>query len=817
MSSDNNTASMEEEKDPSPPPKEDSAAPKEDTAEEPSAAEEEPADVPAAASGLESLVAAADVEETAKKEEPSEEEEEEAAVPTTYSTRGRAQEDLAAVGDLLSMSGMANNNNTSNTNVSHKQDALLSRMRESFLSDSLTEEERRTRTRFLPDVEGMNALRKSQVKGDLALARSTTKFKQQRKASDDEDDEGEDAGSGNNNKTTDASLPSPAFVAPPPPTDSHNARPSPAQPEAVAAFNPPRPQESVGAKKKHRLLRWERRPSDIEVDLANYRKTVERTREEWVNATIELETRTTVQAHVRRHFLAHVRALQAELADIAQSKLPQVQQELVDLTTTTANIPGATRMTRAKGSNAFVVRDAIHALRAKGKALAAGKKDSVSIPTAAPLENAVAGSGGVAVSNFRESLLLGKVAAASPAPWLVNGETFVDTPYGKGTVVASFGPTALNPRAESTLYPKSKAVENADAMDVDDPGAEAAKKRKTNKRKGGDAAAAPTESLKNVLAPRVAVRLPFGLAFFNMDSIVSTENPAGYSDEQLAARWKGLVENAADFGSTIDVAAMTESIAATVAAEATADQMEVDSTDAGTEEEDSSKNERKRKILPFGSTMFPTRFGRGTNLHKISTQELEAQVRKIITTGGGVLGNRDLIPVPPSVREMEDEREENLDLQAKVLQLRNQLYRQRRIRTLNERTYTATQERASRVESLVAEMRTDLKSLKGRLDLEIRDLGVSEKEAESILTSFYMSLDSQHLGEASPPKRPRRASRLESDLEDEVGTDEPGPMQLDSKKTDEELATADEAAGSAAEERATPAPTPPPGAASEDA
>ena len=102
-----------------------------------------------------------------------------------------------------------------------------------------------------------------------------------------------------------------------------------------------------------------------------------------------------------------------------------------------------------------------------------------------------------------------------------------------------------------------------------------------------------------------------------------------------------------------------------------------------------------------------------------------------------------------------------------VLQLRNQLYRQRRIRLLNEKTYAATQEKASRVESLVAEMRTDLKSLKGRLDVEIRELGISEEQAENILTSFYQSLDSQHLGDASPPKRQRRLSRMDEPESDE--------------------------------------------------
>jgi hypothetical protein len=62
-------------------------------------------------------------------------------------------------------------------------------------------------------------------------------------------------------------------------------------------------------------------------------------------------------------------------------------------------------------------------------------------------------------------------------------------------------------------------------------------------------------------------------------------------------------------------------------------------------------------------------------------------------------------------------------------------------------------------------MRTDLKTLKRRLDEEVAELGITEKEAEEILSAYYRSLDSQLAGEASPPKRARRQSHLESDNE----------------------------------------------------
>lgn len=91
------------------------------------------------------------------------------------------------------------------------------------------------------------------------------------------------------------------------------------------------------------------------------------------------------------------------------------------------------------------------------------------------------------------------------------------------------------------------------------------------------------------------------------------------------------------------------------------------------------------------------------------------------------------------VKEFEEDRQKSYILQAKVLQLRNQLFRQRRIRTLNERTFAATRDRSTRVESLVAEMRTDLKSLRNRLDEELVELGIDQDRAEGILKAHYLA------------------------------------------------------------------------------
>ena len=719
----------------------------------------------------------------------------------------------------------------------------------------------------------MHALRKLEVKGDLALARSTTSTttdnnkgggggnkssKRKQRSSDDEtaattgmmqlpDLSSSSGGPSNNNNNSagvlyeadaageglsgdeplleaargglktvtvagvELAIPSTAFVAPPPPESSSGAagkRPSPREVEAVTAFNPPRPPESVGAKKKHRMLRWERRPADIEVDLSNYRKTVERTREEWMSAEAERDRIVVTDNHLRRHFLHHWQALHDELRRVGRA-YAAVTQECVEA----ADLPSSRTRTRGafqnKGGASTAMRDVLYALRAKGKELENATQgmssmlssNSISSDKAAVPKQQL-GAGGVSAVSFLDwdratEIEPGKLASA----WIVPGDT-VETPYGPGTAVAVYGPGALDVSATPSpdLFPKKKAAsaepapdapsKEGDAMEVDgisEPATAATQATAATKKPPPSPQASPPkkkdasdrESVSHMLAPRVAVRLPFGVAFFKLDSVVSKEDPSAYSDERMAQRWKGLVETATTLGGTLDVAAaMTSSSLSREegATDGDAEAVPMDlETPAGVEVKDESSSREKARLLPFGSGLLPTVVSRGTNLNKASLAELDQEIEKAFYKGGGVLGLRDNVGVPRRVREREDQRQKNILLQAQVLQLRNQLYRQRRTRMLNERTYAATQERASRVESLVSEMRTDLKSLKGRLDQEIRDLGISEEQAENILTSFYMSLDSQHQGEASPPKRPRRTSRLDEEGEQagfETGEDD---------------------------------------------
>jgi hypothetical protein len=79
------------------------------------------------------------------------------------------------------------------------------------------------------------------------------------------------------------------------------------------------------------------------------------------------------------------------------------------------------------------------------------------------------------------------------------------------------------------------------------------------------------------------------------------------------------------------------------------------------------------------------------------------------------------------------------------------------MRLNNERTNAATAERFARSTELVAEMRSDLKTLKYRLHDELKELGMDDKIAEQTLSKYYLGQDSPvDIGEVSPLKRCRR-------------------------------------------------------------
>lgn len=125
------------------------------------------------------------------------------------------------------------------------------------------------------------------------------------------------------------------------------------------------------------------------------------------------------------------------------------------------------------------------------------------------------------------------------------------------------------------------------------------------------------------------------------------------------------------------------------------------------------------------------------------------------------------------MREWEDDEQEYLNLRASVLQLKNALYRQRRIGVLNKRTTVSMNDRYHRAEELVSEMRTDLKSLKRRLGDELKELGITDGMANQLFLQFYQGHQEEDKGDASTPKRLRRVSSMIGEMmaDIDVGND----------------------------------------------
>ena len=103
------------------------------------------------------------------------------------------------------------------------------------------------------------------------------------------------------------------------------------------------------------------------------------------------------------------------------------------------------------------------------------------------------------------------------------------------------------------------------------------------------------------------------------------------------------------------------------------------------------------------------------------------------------------------LRKFEARREEMNRLKGKVLQLRNRLGRQKRLRSLNERSLHAGKARAHKVEGLLLEMQMDLKNLKGRLQEELTELGIGSAPLPSTLENGAKGDGAGALGDGDKP------------------------------------------------------------------
>ena len=587
-----------------------------------------------------------------------------ASTTTTYSTRGRSTETASAT--VEEKPERVNNNNVRETfEESPRPKDPPSGV--SFLVEAMTEEERRTRTRFLPDVEGMHMLRKNEIKDDVALARSLPTIVSPQGISQTRAGrlESSSAGRSNNNNNNDSmdvdgdeisiainndstttielpssrlTIPSDAFVAPKGvvvgETDTTIAVkelsniepnvPSPSIVISVTSFNPPRPPESVGGKKKHRMIRWERRPEDIEVDMKNYRRTVQRTRQELQLSEAEYERLEMIDAHLRRHFLNHSDLLNQEYNSLHDEMDVEVENLMKE-----SDVGSRTR-SRNLTKVDIVMRDVLTMLTRNEQKDASMDGIGNVGPPSSVLFPGVPGVGGLnsqAFIDWENSTELESMKSC--ISWIEPGQ-HVKTPYGEGTVIAVVPPES----PPSRIFLNNLPAEHGKKSEL----------QKTSKN-GNEISEEKLNHIRDknkydsLLPLRFKVRLDYGVGVFVADSIVKMESPAHFTDAKLAKRWKGMIDSAVKVGPCIDLQGMlpnTENIGKDIS-DLGDKGIAMDIDDAKPNDATSDAIKSNDDFLPIGASLMPTKNGRGNFLHNMKIRDIEETLQNSLYRGHGVL------------------------------------------------------------------------------------------------------------------------------------------------------------------------------------
>ncbi|KAL3786491.1 hypothetical protein HJC23_010657 [Cyclotella cryptica] len=621
--------------------------------------------------------------------------------------------------------------------------------------DMLNEEQRRVRHRHIPAVEGFRKLYKSEIKHDLTAARALLgrqlqQQQQQRSGKgkrggveegtsttmmDVEEEEKDGAMLSDNEvladfssskadggKSADTPPESHAFVAPSENTIafahcgqlaslmestpfensmrggiSAGSLRSPQLVESLTAFNPPRPQESSAMKTKHRLKRWENNPQDVEVDLLNYKKTVQRTRMELHKAEVEHAQIEAVASMIRNHFMNHLNAYREEIAVIGE----QLHGTRSKCFKAAEQYNGKTMSTRGSSKT---MKDVFTTLKNLGDDLEAKGMGGGGKASSAP-DWRVSGLGGIAA--FADDIASkGSSATSSLANgWILFGDKVKTTSGEEGTVVRFYGPSFQKmPPSEVSLKKDPPEKEgDSHAMDIDQA-----------KNAADTTSAKETPTLQDMVVPSgITVHLTTGTVktFPPSELELVSRNFSCATDAAIAKRWENMTHSAIETGSGHDYLGMNSQVIASILRE-----KQEEENDGSASPKSVTQYDDLRNVIPFGAGLMsaPEQIKNYSSIIPVNT--LEESVRKVVYDGGKA--------VPPSVEKYESQKEKLNRLKIKVLQLRNRLSRQKKIRILNERSLKAGENRAERVEGLLMEMQADLRCLKERLQDELNELGM---------------------------------------------------------------------------------------------
>jgi len=680
----------------------------------------------------------------------------------------------AGGGDTTAVAGAAVFGGGAAVTATAKQEA-------SFL-DSLTDEERRTRSRHIPNVPGFRRLHKSEIKHDLKIAKTVGGFsmlfdddEERLEGSEDEisnkdiseesavseelltNDEqqaaggpfvdpctyndvvqdtscnktfaADDATSAHNNNNTSSSSDSSKIKN----NKSNIIRlRSPRTVESVSAFDPPRPPESCASIKKTRMVRWEQNPQDVVLrELESYKNTVIRTRLQLHKTESERQRVEDVGESLRVHYFHSLKATREE-CQVVEKETQQLQLK----SALEADLLYSTR-TRSKGNNNCSMRDVLSVLRTRGE-----KVSSLN-------------SSRRVVDLGNGNITGGGPDSNTQCQCIIPGDR-VSTAYGVGVVKNVFGFRLLG---KTTVIP-----------------------------------------------PSLCVRLSYGdlhIVFPNNDlKLLTNANCA--TDAKLVSRWKSMImssdtaplwldaiamnpynmcskdgyeypsNDAAPFHSSQNKTIRDSTTTSCIDDHASASSSEVDLESSNVASEVAEGNEERRitgkhvetvlpstskvdddqrRSIPFRGGMLPVAGRYGSLLDECPLLTVQTSLDMSLNSGEGILGRPSNSVIPSNIKDWEGRRQQLYIMKGKVLTLQNQLFQERRARMTNERAFGISQERMERVGMLLTEMTADLQSLKKRLHEELTQLGISQDRAREMLSDFFQE-------QLTEDKQPRKGIKL---------------------------------------------------------
>ena len=413
------------------------------------------------------------------------------------------------------------------------------------------------------------------------------------------------------------------------------------------------------------------------MDLDNYRRTVQKTREELLLAETEREKVESIASGIRTHFLHHLRASDQESHELASA----TSLVISSLSAAAAD---------AGCGKAGGVKGAMMLMKALGESGTGKKKKGKKTGKVAPPAGAQGGIGGVPIRVDEGGSILGvkEQAGDMASAWLLPGDA-VKTAYGVGTV------EAILPQEE----------------------------KKEKNLQGSVGTSGVQQSGMILVPPRVKVALDYGTCYMLPGEVTSIVRITELTDTELVKRWIGVLETSHLTGGYVDEDAMSMAPGGMGYDIPTGDaelyrpgggfEREVNGNAIEVDGNVPRSSGVESRLVRFGGAMIPTPGGRGASMKDVKIQQLRQTISGAVSgrqiKDPGFVASSPSLVLPDSFAEWEEERLEIYKLKGHMLQLKKVLRRQEISKSLTEKAVASARTHLEKQTTTRGEMTSELR------------------------------------------------------------------------------------------------------------